>query len=940
MNRETSQSSERDTLRQRFSVATHPQLPILLCSDGYSVTVLRLMNGLSLSQLVMGLATSSQDIPGLSQYKIKEPDGLPPCETKREPGGVEGQSSMAGPETEPSHFQAGSDTIREENQSAGSKVVHPPSTGVSQHHRLHPLMLHDLGSCLQGSDVESTFTTSLMSTGLGFLTGLSGLEAGAIHFAGVDSDLDRTHTSTLGKVPLQQAAETAVSQLNAAWGLLVSTGYLEPGNGVYPPDKPLGATEIKTHHSSLHSAAELVISLLSLLVKAQLRVTDVSSLENPLASALELASTVLSLVSLDSNRSHLTWVLSLSSMILFALLSFCLESHNKFKATTATEHTLQSLREFADKVAKDVTTTTAFLNEILLQLSNVYRLDSASTSFLFVTFYPKAIEGTRQNSSDSLLSQLVVPLHSLSQVVEVLWDDIRTCSSIAAKIRLRSKTSRLQLRELGLLHNNLVNSVSKAVGILQTTHAQITRLLNSSLSGPGVKSLAEGPNVESLAEGPDNEQSAMVETGPREPTSNPITSEPRQSLGTPSLLPRSGSVSDCLSDLFKMLEQYDLKGALDFAHSFIVDSQESAELNNLLSQSKPILPIPTSSSDPAVAMSQSQVGRATHSQSTSAPSQYPLASNQNPTLISFQVLETMSEWNLDTCKKVSVKSDSGLAVVTSLARAMVAFFSNQPLVIAPPSNPFVLSPCVATDLPGTNHPRYLELNRAAVTKVIREQELTELFTVDHTLQLLLLCGLWKESCEFVSDLGDWRKGFILACIRWHHCRRMNEKYSSEVQVSPATLAELESFASQQAMEKVLQVLSSSQLADGPSSIVHKGRSAQEQSELSPRASELQKMSVKFFSSVRASCIEGTLPHKKEVFDFVSSTFQVCAFAELDSVLLGATATLLHQLVECCRHLSVLVPSAVYLPAPPLYCPQPGISNEVHIRVYVLYVHTC
>lgn len=930
MNHETSQSSERDTLRQRFSVATHPQLPILLCSDGYSVTVLKLVNGLSLSQLVTGLATPSQDILGLSQYEIKGPDGLPPCETKREPGGVEGQSSMAGPETEPSHFQAGSGTIKEENQSAGSKVVHPPSSGVSQHPRLHPLMLHDLGSCLQGSDVESTFTTSLMSTGLGFLTGLSGLEAGAIHFAGVDSDLDQTHTSTLGKVPLQQVTETAVSQLNAAWGLLVSTGYLEPGNGVYPQDKPLSATEIKAHHSSLHSAAELVISLLSLLVKAQLQATGVSSLENPLTSALELASTVLSLVSLDSNRSHLAWVLSLSSMILFTLLSFCLESHNQFKATTATEHTLQSLREFANKVATDVSTTTAFLNEILLQLSNVYGLDSTSTSSLFVTVYPKAIEGTSQNGSDSLLSQLVVPLHSLSQVVEVLWDDIKTCSSIAAKIRLRSKMSRLQVRELGLLHNNLVSSVSKAAGILQTTHAQITRLLNSSLSDLHVKSLAEGPN---------NEQSAMVEAGPREPASNPITSELRQSLGTPSLLPLSGSLSDCLSDLFKILEQYDLKGALDFAHSFIVDSQESAELNNPLSQSKPILPIPTSSSDPAVAMPQSQVGRATHSQSMSAPSLYPLASNQNPTLISFQVLEAnwlhlLSEWNLDTCKKISVKSDSGLAVITSLARVMVAFFSNQPLVIAPPSNPFVLPPCVATDSPGTNLPRYLELNRAAVSKVIREQELSELFTVDHTLQLLLLCGLWKESCEFVSDLGDWRKGFILASIHWHHCKRMNEKYSSEVQVSPATLAELESFASQQAMEKVLQVLNSSQLADGPPSLVHKGRSTQEQSELPLRASELQKMSVKFFSSVRASCIEGTLPHKKEVFDFVSSTFQVCAFAELDCVLLGTTATLLHRLVDCCRQLSVLVPSAVYLPAPPLYCPQPGISNEVHICIYI------
>ena len=46
-NHQTSQSSERDALRQRFSVSTHPHLPMLLCSDGYSVTVLGLTNDFS-----------------------------------------------------------------------------------------------------------------------------------------------------------------------------------------------------------------------------------------------------------------------------------------------------------------------------------------------------------------------------------------------------------------------------------------------------------------------------------------------------------------------------------------------------------------------------------------------------------------------------------------------------------------------------------------------------------------------------------------------------------------------------------------------------------------------------------------------------------------------------------------------------------------------------
>ena len=352
---ETSQSSERDALRQRFSVSTHPHLPMLLCSDGYSVTVLRLANDFSLPQLVSGLAAASQNSLG-----------LPVSEVRREPDGAE-DPSMKGPDADVSHSQP---TCKDENQPAGRKDIHPHSTGVTQHsyyHQPHSLTLQDLGSLVQGSDMDSTLATSLASTGLGFLMGLSGLEAGAIHFAGVDSDLEQSHTSMLGKTMLlQQEAEKAMSQLNTAWGLLMSADFLEPGNGMYPQSEPLESLDIKTKKSDLQHAAGLVITLFSSLVPAQLQTKGLPENHQPLFAVLEFVSTALNLTSLDSNQDHLNWVLALSTVILFALLVSCLETHNRFESIKETEHTLQSLRDFASHVTVNVSTIVAFLNEILL----------------------------------------------------------------------------------------------------------------------------------------------------------------------------------------------------------------------------------------------------------------------------------------------------------------------------------------------------------------------------------------------------------------------------------------------------------------------------------------------------------------------------------------------------------------------------------------------
>ena len=55
----TSLQSASDPLRQRFSLATHPRLPLLLVSDGYMVTALQIPGELNCLGLMKGLVAES-----------------------------------------------------------------------------------------------------------------------------------------------------------------------------------------------------------------------------------------------------------------------------------------------------------------------------------------------------------------------------------------------------------------------------------------------------------------------------------------------------------------------------------------------------------------------------------------------------------------------------------------------------------------------------------------------------------------------------------------------------------------------------------------------------------------------------------------------------------------------------------------------------------------
>lgn len=66
---------------------------------------------------------------------------------------------------------------------------------------------------------------------------------------------------------------------------------------------------------------------------------------------------------------------------------------------------------------------------------------------------------------------------------------------------------------------------------------------------------------------------------------------------------------------------------------------------------------------------------------------------------------------------------------------------------------------------------------------------------------------------------------------------------------------------------------------------------------------------------------------------VQEIFRASVMAEVD-VVSRPLAQLLESAKEQASSMSTLVPPAFYLPAPPLYCPQPAPNTQVHLRSYM------
>ncbi|KAH0520595.1 hypothetical protein LTLLF_205720, partial [Microtus ochrogaster] len=177
----------------------------------------------------------------------------------------------------------------------------------------------------------------------------------------------------------------------------------------------------------------------------------------------------------------------------------------------------------------------------------------------------------------------------------------------------------------------------------------------------------------------------------------------------------------------------------------------------------------------------------------------------------------------------NVHPEAAVRVVQCMARFMAAYFTNEPLCILPPHSVNVLPPLHIK----TEHSlRLIPLQHSKVASFVRDQNLSNVWTVEYALELLFIGGLIPEAVWLAHKLGDW-------------------KTSVSIEEDANLL-----FGS------VQEVLKASVMADA---------------------------------------------------DIVSGTLQL----------------LMDSAKDFSKKLWGLVPVDLYLPAPPLYCPQPAVLSEEH-----------
>ena len=201
----TSLSSERDGLRQRFSVSTHPFYPVLLCSDGYMVSTMTLPASFSLTFLVRSLVTKARLLAGLSSM-----------------------------EDLPLHDQ-------------------PNRLNVPRQHEM---------SMTSGAFTD-TFNSSCGSVRP---LGAAGTSSGVLQFIGLDEELDRTSKNPLEPAASSKSLAKSLSTLLTAWGIAVSTNLSRPGNSIAPCYWSPTLEEHSKHDLSQHQMIESVLPSLTQLL--------------------------------------------------------------------------------------------------------------------------------------------------------------------------------------------------------------------------------------------------------------------------------------------------------------------------------------------------------------------------------------------------------------------------------------------------------------------------------------------------------------------------------------------------------------------------------------------------------------------------------------------------------------------------------------------------
>uniref|UniRef100_G3WZU3 Ciliosis and planar polarity effector complex subunit 1 n=1 Tax=Sarcophilus harrisii TaxID=9305 RepID=G3WZU3_SARHA len=243
----------------------------------------------------------------------------------------------------------------------------------------------------------------------------------------------------------------------------------------------------------------------------------------------------------------------------------------------------------------------------------------------------------------------------------------------------------------------------------------------------------------------------------------------------------------------------------------------------------------------------------------------------------------------------NVHPEAAIAVVQCMARFMAAYFTNQQLYVLPPHNVDIIPPLhIETE----QFVRIIPLQHSKVASVIRDQNLSYLWTVEYALELLFITGLVPEAVWLAHRLGDWKMAVSIG-LAFKLCYKSNSNLSRckkkdltlQLNMTPTRIfrEKLQCFLGQPASLKV--------------------------------ANELGTKYKQFTDPIEEEDV-GLL------FNSIQEVLKAAVMADAD-ILSETFQCLIDSAKDFSKRLWGLVPVGLYLPSPPLYCPQPAVLNEDH-----------
>ncbi|NXG60557.1 CPLN1 protein, partial [Hemiprocne comata] len=238
-----------------------------------------------------------------------------------------------------------------------------------------------------------------------------------------------------------------------------------------------------------------------------------------------------------------------------------------------------------------------------------------------------------------------------------------------------------------------------------------------------------------------------------------------------------------------------------------------------------------------------------------------------------------------------IHTEAAMAVIRSLARFMAAYFTDQLLYIFPPHHVDILHPL---HIKQDQSRRVIPLQHSLVTKAIRDQNLSSVWTAEYALDLFFIGGLIPEAVWLTHRLGNWKLAVSIGVAYQLYCRKSEDfsRLKNTECCLPLSLSPMQTF-----QEKLQCLLGQPGTSETSGCIKYK---------------------------------QFTDPIEEEDADVLYSSIQELLKAAVmaDADILSETFQLLMDSAkDISRKLYGLVPDGLYLPAPPLYCPQPDSLSE-------------